>query len=374
MNGLFGWTRRWRALRELKDLERQEDSKLQLDEGNFINRAKAAISAGDTVAASRFWQEALEHYPRFARTSHDSLEILLRLQRFDEAEALMLDGQKQGPRDSFYATGFALVAERRGDIQEAIRRWGIVRSKFPTSWMGYVHGAACLCAVGESEAAEPLNMRAIKRFQNEAQAWIGSARTAEHRRDWQEAVRRWEMVRDKFGQVREHDIASRIGIARGLEGLGKFDEAEQLLIELQIRWPVLQDIALALGRLAELRGDDEKAIVRWADARRRFPVLRFGYREGLRHLVGIGRFEDAEVILLAAIDRFPAEEWPAVQYASIAHTRRDWEAAATRWAAVRAGWPDRQDGYLRGAEACVALGRQDEAAQLRAEHQSRFPR
>jgi hypothetical protein len=36
--------------------------------------------------------------------------------------------------------------------------------------------------------------------------------------------------------------------------------------------------------------------------------------------------------------------------------------------------PDRRDGYLRGAEALALLGRQDEAAQLRAEHRHHFAR
>ena len=89
-------------------------------------------------------------------------------------------------------------------------------------------------------------------------------------------------------------------------------------------------------------------------------------------VVGYGRPADAETILLAAIDRFPAEAWPRVEYAELANTQQDWTAAEARWAAVRAAWPGRQDGYLRAAEALAALGRQDEAAQLRAEHRHKF--
>jgi hypothetical protein len=84
-----------------------------------------------------------------------------------------------------------------------------------------------------------------------------------------------------------------------------------------------------------------------------------------------GCYDDAEAILLAAIDRFPAEVWPAVEYASLAHTRQDWVAATTRWVEVRAGWPDRQVGYSRGAEALAALGRKDEAMLLWAKDQRR---
>jgi tetratricopeptide (TPR) repeat protein len=234
--------------------------------------------------------------------------------------------------------------------------------------MGYVRGAMCLGLTGQFEAAETLSKQAIKLFPREPQTWIISARIAEHRRDWPAALHRWEVVRDKL----DH-ISSDTGIARSFEGLGRIEEAEAQLKKAQARQPLVPEIASSLARLSNLRGDSEETVTRWADARRRFPLMAFGYREGFRHLVRMGRYEDAEVILLAAIDRFPTEAWPAVEYASLATTRHDWEAAATRWAAARVSWPDRQDGYLRGAEACAALGRQDEAAQLRAECQRRFP-
>jgi tetratricopeptide (TPR) repeat protein len=342
---------------------------VELDESNLVNRTKAALSGGDPDAALHYWREALARYPHFARMSRDALEIELGLKRFDEAEALMLEGQRRAPRDPFYANGYASVAERRGDTEEAIRRWGQVRKKFPGAWMGYVRGAMCLGLTGQFEVAEALSKQAIKLFPREAQAWISSARIAEHRRDWPAALHRWEIVRDKLNH-----ISSDTGIARSLEGLGRIEEAEAQLKMAQRRQPLVPEIASSLARLSNFRGDKEETVTRWADARRRFPLMAFGYREGFRHLVGMGRHEDAEVILLAAIDRFPTEAWPAVEYASLATTRKDWEAAATRWAAVRAGWSDRQDGYLRGAEALAALGRQDEAAQLRDEHQSRFPR
>jgi hypothetical protein len=85
----------------------------------------------------------------------------------------------------------------------------------------------------------------------------------------------------------------------------------------------------------------------------------------------MGRPADAETILLEAIDRFPAEAWPTVECAFLARKQQDRAGEAEHWAAVRAGWPDRLDGYAGGAEALAALGRHDEAAELRAEHQRR---
>jgi tetratricopeptide (TPR) repeat protein len=363
---LLAWKERRGALREIENLQQREEWALALDDGNLVNRAKVALSVDDPAAALHYWQEALARYPRFARGSRDSLEVLLGLRQFDEAEALMLEGNKRAPRDLYYADGYALVAECRGDNDEAIQRWDRVRKKFPGTSMGYVHGTICLNRAGQLAAADALNKKAIKLFPDDVRIWSESARIAEHRNDWPEAIRRWEVVCEKFKRAQGY-----LGIARGLKELGRIEEAEQRLREVHGSFPLEHAIAIALAQLARQRGDKEEAVRRWADTRRRFPLLPVGYREGIRQLLEMGRHVDAEPILLAAIDRFPAEAWPAVEYALLAHTQQDWEAAVARWGAVRAGWPDRQEGYLRGAEVLTALGRKDEAAELRAEHQRR---
>ena len=88
---IAAWKERRRALRDLGRLQYLDHQVLILDEGNFVNRAKMAMEAGDQTAALQFWQEALMRYPAFAKASHDALPLLIGLERFDEAEALMLE-------------------------------------------------------------------------------------------------------------------------------------------------------------------------------------------------------------------------------------------------------------------------------------------
>jgi tetratricopeptide (TPR) repeat protein len=194
------------------------------------------------------------------------------------------------------------------------------------------------------------------------------ARTAEQRGDWPEAIRRWRIV---FGNSRH--LQGAIGVARGLEELGRIEEAEAWLLEARFRFGQAPEIPIALARLAEKRGDKDTAVARWADVVRRFPKLIFGYQGGVRLLTELGRRDEVATLLLAAIDQFPKADWPAVTYAWQAHAQKDWAAAETRWAAVRAGWPDLPIGYLRGADALAALGRKPEAEQLRDEARRRFP-
>jgi hypothetical protein len=54
----------------------------------------------------------------------------------------------RAPHDPYNADGLPLVAERRGDTENA--------KKFPTYWKGYVQGAICLVKVGQLDAAEAL--------------------------------------------------------------------------------------------------------------------------------------------------------------------------------------------------------------------------
>jgi tetratricopeptide (TPR) repeat protein len=351
-------------MRELSDLRRQEEEKLALDGSNLVNRAKIALSAGSRAEALAFWEEALVRYPHFARSSPEALTILLDLKRFDEAETLMADRLRREPGELDHHFGHALVAERRGDLDAAVRRWAQVRKKFPGEAVGYVHGGICLRQSGQIEAAEALHSKAVGEFPKLRQAWVEWARDAEHRQDWQEAMRRWEAMHERF-----RDVGGDIGIARALEGLGRITDAEERLKAAQLGNPINLDISVILPRLAYLRGDKDEAVKRWADTRRRFPVVQAGYREGIHLLLEMDRPEEAETILLATIQRFPDEPWPLIEYALVAHRRQDWEAAVARWATVRARWPDRRDSYLRPAEALTMLGQLEEAAHLKDEWQ-----
>jgi tetratricopeptide (TPR) repeat protein len=358
---VFDWRERRRAFRELARFQRDEHARLSLDDGNPVNRAKVALKAGDLVAANKFWDIAMEKYPAFAKWHNDALPILIGLQRFDEAERLALEGERTTRKAQSYAETYAAIAQARGEIGTAVQRWSRVRRKYSQSSKAYVQGIGCLIRAGDADAAEELARAAIQHFPNVDATWMESARVAELRQDWPQALRRWELAKTKF----THTIIE-IGIARVLMELGRLEEADERLLQARRRDPLWPEIASQRVRVARLMGDEREEMLRWVDARRRFPLLPFGYREGFRRLLDWGRIAEAEEVLLAAIDRFPTEPWPAEEYAEIASQKQDWAAAEVRWAAVRERWSDREKGYTRGAEALIALGRSDEAAQLKA--------
>ena len=345
-------------------MQRAEFATLALDESNLVNRAKVAVDIDDLKSAEHYWDEALRRYPTFAKWHESALTVLLALRRYDEADALMLEGLKRGQRRIAYAEGYAEVAQRRGDIEEAALRWAEVRKNHPPSWKAYVQGVNCLLHIGDGAAADELAKKATARFPDERATWMQCARVAEVRKDWPAALSRWNLADKRFSHA-----SIDIGIARALSGLGRLEEADERLLQAQRRDAISHEIAAELVKMARIIGDTEEEARRWVDLRRRFPLMPLGYRDGFRRLLEMGRTIEAEEVLVAAIDRFPTEPWPAEGYADIASKKQDWVAATERWATVRGRWPQREWGYIRGAEALTALGRLDEAAQLKARRQ-----
>lgn len=359
--GYRAWQERRQVMRELQTMREREEAQLALSDQNPVERAKVALRVDDPEVALQCWQEALERFPDFAKKSHDSLEVLLGLKRYDEADALMLEGQKRSPMDPFYQNGYALVAERKRDYAEGARRWEKVRKKLPTHWRGWVHGAVCLRELGRLDEADKLLDRALTMFPDRFECRLEKARTAESRGDWPAAIQLWEHIITRY----QHS-AGQIGVAHALTKMGRADEAEERLKAARMLTPLVVEIPLALARLAQDRGDLDEAVRRWIFVRERFPLMPFGYEGALRLLNEMQRYDEAEAVTLEAMDRFPAEAWPATEYARIADRRKDWEAAVARWQRVREQWPKATEAYRQEAQALDALGRSDEAAEVRA--------
>lgn len=90
------------------------------------------------------------------------------------------------------------------------------------------------------------------------------------------------------------------------------------------------------------------------------PSAYWGIGSALGHL---GRREEAEALLAAAMIRFPKEAPLAAVYASLASQRLDWPEALRRWqsALSRPGAADNPHWQAAHAEALLELGRLDEA-------------
>jgi predicted Zn-dependent protease len=351
---------RWRTLRELRSLERRETKDSYRDCKNLIVDASEALKRDLRARAIELWTTAQARFPKEVMKSRLALELLLKLNLNDDAEALMQKGRKHYPKDAYFLDGLAEVAYKRGDREEALRRCETLRRNNPGSVKGYWIAAATLSELGRAEEAEALLACGLTVMPDDIGLRMEHARLAERRHGWTEALTRWAVVADAHGH-----LAGVAGQANALTELGQYDEAEKLLTSVMYKVGNEPTVWITFARVAEHQEDWEEAARRWATIRNRFPLLPLGYVRGLLPLLKLSRHAEAEGVLLEGMDRIRDDATLLIEHAWLAHRRGDWKAAVQRWAVVRERFPGRAEGRERGADALIALGEIDEAAQLR---------
>ncbi len=130
-------------------------------------------------------------------------------------------------------------------------------------------------------------------------------------------------------------------IADKLKSLGCESEADAVLRDAAERIPQAIELAVAYARSAGARGDLEDEVLRWAQARSRFPNEIHGYMGGSRALRRLRRQPEAETILLEGLARFGHDRRLLIDLAASVTSRGDWAAARQWWSEVeRHGWLD----------------------------------
>jgi tetratricopeptide (TPR) repeat protein len=373
MTGLLSVWREWSERRQiLRDIRRQQGDVRERDRFKVkdeLTFALAGLDRGDRRYATEVWTNLMDRYPAVARASPLALRVLIGLRRFDEAEALMREGQKKHPNDPYFPKGLAEIAETKHDFDTALQRWAFVRKRFPGVVEGYTHGASAFREKDQLQQAEALALQAIKQFPDDIGGPLEYTRIAIKTKNWEEALRRWQPIRDKFNYAGSH-----VGSAQALTHLGRYDDAEALLQQARLRFGADPGPLSEFARVAEAKGDVPAAVQRWKDVLFRFPLDMYVYFNAAEAFETLGEPAEAEATLRAAIDRFPSELRPPLELAKLfQYKRRDFPAAADAWAALRAVFPDSEDAYTSGTHALDQAGRTADAQALREEHRRRFP-
>jgi tetratricopeptide (TPR) repeat protein len=158
---------------------------------------------------------------------------------------------------------------------------------------------------------------------------IDRARLATQRRDWSDAFRAWDAIRQRSPD----DAAAHLGAGNALREAGRLDEAEALLAAAAERFPTHEQIAIAHAWLANARLDWATAVPRWQAFRARFPANPWGCLGAANALRAVGRSDAAEAQLAAAEtalasggDRTTDERGAMRLELEIAKARGDWSA------------------------------------------------
>jgi predicted Zn-dependent protease len=191
---LKDWFERWRALRELRADEGEDNHGYIGFFSEQIHFETIEFGAGRREKALQLWRAMNTRFPDLSIISKQALNLLLDLACHDEAETLIQAGRARNPRyESVFAVVFARIAYSQGDLNEAIRRYEAVRRTFPQLAEGYVGAATCLVDLGRLDEAEALIGRGVQKFPDDFNLHMRYAQTATRRLDWSEGLQRWTL-------------------------------------------------------------------------------------------------------------------------------------------------------------------------------------
>jgi len=248
---------------------------------------------------------------------------------------MLAEAAASAPASLSIATEHAQLAEAGGDFEEALRRWRSVLDRFPEEPVGSIACGRMLRQLGRAAEAAALLHEACERFPDSADLAIERCWASHDLGRWEEALGLWRAVAARFP---DHAFGY-IGLATALRKLSRWDEADAVLQSAMQNLPGLVALASEYATLAGFRADHEETLRRWEAVRDRFPGKAIGYAGVGATLKTIGRLDEAEAVLAAAVSRFPDDQNLAVNRAWVAVAREDWPEALRQWQALRARYP-----------------------------------
>ncbi len=230
----------------------------------------------------------------------------------------------------------AWAAMSRQDSDEALRLWGVLRDHSPDRADGYVWAIQVLWRGGHLDEAETLAQSAFARFPRHPDVFVQHAWIASARQDWDEAARRWSLVRDRAPKRIEGYQCG----ARALWQSGRTEEAETVVATGLKREPKNIELVAESAWAAVVRQDWPQALPRWMRVHEAEPDRLDARRGAARALRMVGRLDDAEVLVAGSLERHPDNVDLLIEYVWIAAGRHDWPRAAERFAQARRAAPD----------------------------------
>ena len=254
------------------------------------------------------------------------------------------------------------------DHDEKLREWSEVRAQEPDRLEAYLRPARILRDLGRVEEAETLISYAIERFPQSAEPSVEFAWIAHHARNWDEALVRWQEVRQKFVHPIGYLYASSTLVAAE-----RLREADTLLSEAIHVFADSPDAHHDYAWITVHQGLWEEGVNRFLQAIAQFPdnpTLYTGLAICLRKLQ---RFTEADKYLGEAIRRFPDNIKVLQDWVAVAKEQSDWPSTLNRSEHFMALRPEQPDGYLAGIHALTRMGNYSEAEARALRALEKFP-
>lgn len=210
----------------------------------------------------------------------------------------------RNPRNPALLDQYVRNALERKDLPEALHRAEMFTARAPRSPDGWLAHVDALRRTGREEESLALLRTALHRLPRSPEILAAWAHEAARRKDWAEAARRFERVRQRAPNL----VDGYESAANALVEDGRPEAAEALIAEgmhqVPNAWPMWQ----AAARIAERQGNREEAIRRWEALCAQFPGQPVGYLRLAEALTQAGRREAAADLLRQARDFFPGNK------------------------------------------------------------------
>ena len=330
------------------------------DEKIRIARAWVAHGRGDWAEANKRWSEIRGSFPQCFDGFFGGGAVLRVLRRFDEADALYRQAFSRFPISSGLVGDFAAVAQSRGDLTEASRRWIVLRTLFPDRLEGLLREARSLRESALYSEAEKVLHEAIKFFPGTPAAPTEFAQLAQARSRWSEALHRWDAVATEFPGL----VDGYLGAAQCLNEVGRFADAQNALQPAIRMFPDSAAVASLSAWTEHYRGNFLEAVARWKKFRDRFETNSLGFIGGAASLVAAGKVDEASAIMDTACALFPQDVQVATQWARVPQHVQNWDGALQRWESVFRRFSDIPAVKAGYAMALLSAGKADEAEKM----------
>lgn len=255
----------------------------------------------DPAAAVRRAEALRQRFPAFAGGWILGIECLIVDRRMPEAEALATEARLRFPNEATIALLHASTARDLRRDAEALERYRGVLERFgamPEALAGF---ASVLIAQRRTVDADRVLTQALRGAPDSRALLVEFARSASRSEDWDEALRRWEAVQDKFprdveiqkrvyetrvrlAETGEQDGSDRIGGAAGTAGQDR---------DFVLHFESLGGTGLGceFGLFQRWYGAEPLSLLRWADLDIKGLIAALETR-----FEGVGEEENTEIV------------------------------------------------------------------------------
>ncbi|HEV2189651.1 MAG TPA: tetratricopeptide repeat protein [Stellaceae bacterium] len=243
-----------------------------------------------------------------------------------------MDGIVEHPlltSDEMAAEAWAAMSKQ--DTDAALRLWQRLRQHFPERPEGHICPVQVLWQAGRIDEAEAVAEEAFARFPDDPEMFVQYAWIAMLRQRWDEALDWWAKARARLPERPD----TYVWAARALWQAGRLDEAKTMAEDGVGRFPDSIDAQAECAWVAIARHDWEEALRYWKTVVQRAPERPDGHVGAIQATRMLGRPQEAEAMVQAALVRFPDNANLMVEHIWTAAAREDWPEAASRLKAAR---------------------------------------